>query len=273
MRLQIKVNPSARKEETVEMRVIPSAVVVDVKNSLCEHFKLLSANHVLCKKTYIDIPFIKTGKLSPNGRFEETGNAVGISYGELDDSKTFAEQFEPSKLERSYNNELMLKWKVEAILRCPICGLQRSSFTRNVHDYMFGHSYSELLVCSNCNNADRVVVGIYHEPINQSSEKIVWQSNTIIISKKDAKINIYELYGKPRESYLTGDKIRLHRSYEFSNPKFEELSNCNISEIIKEILLNLKRSNRHSFRTIFHKLILVLKILGITLSRSVTSLK
>ena len=268
MRLQIKVKPSARKEETIEMRVIPSAVVVDVKNSLCERFKLLSDNHVLCKKTYIDMPFIKTGKLSPNGRFEETGNAVGISYVELDDRKTFAEQFEPNKLERSYNNELALAWKPEVIIRCPICGLPRKSFTRNVDGYAFDHIHSELLICSNCNNADRVIVGeLYNEPISQSSEKILWKSNNILITRKDSKVIIYELSGTPVFSPLTDVKVQRSRVYEISNSKLENISRGKIFELIKDIVFNSKKSTHLGKHAFYHKFFLTLKILGIMLSQ------
>jgi len=237
---------STQEEKIVELDVVPESKTREIKNILSRRFGLVADDYVLEKTVDTKIPGLEILKFGKSGKLEHTGEDATVRTAiPLDESKTLGEQ------SVSNTDEIILKWARKATIRCPVCGLGRTTFAKESGF----HAYSELLVCLNCKRADWLLVGEHNEPISQSSEEILWQTNDILITQNDSDVKIYELYGEPYVSSFTGTRIRSHRVYELVNPKLETLSHGKFVERLREVLLC--RKERDELETI-----LALRILG-----------
>jgi hypothetical protein len=233
MRVKIEAVLSAGRRESVELEVEADSKVRDLKEVLCKKYSLISDDHVLERILHVPMPggkeleFDSTGKLAYTGR-----DAIVRTPTPIDEDKTLAEH------QVSSADELVLAWKRDAHTRCKVCGRRMTVFAEQ-----YGHGCcSELLICSECNRADWILIGEHNEFGMESSGNILWESGDLLLVRNMHDVTIYELYGQPEFSLIAGNKVRRHRTYCLVDPRLEALIQGRFIDRVKEVLLSRRES-------------------------------
>ncbi len=229
MRVRIEAVLSVGRCESVELDVEAASKVRDLKEVLCKKFSLITDDHVLERILHVPMPggkeleFDSTGKLAYTGR-----DATVRTPAPIDEDKTLAEH------QVSSADELVLAWKRDAHTRCRVCGSRMTVFAEQ-----YGHDCcSELLTCSGCNRADRILIGEHNEFAMESSGNILWEDGDLLVVQNMHDVTIYELYGQPEFSLFAGNRVRRHRAYCLVDPRLEALIQGRFIDRVKEVLLS-----------------------------------
>jgi hypothetical protein len=233
MRVRLEVVLSAGRRESVELDIESSSKVRDLKEVLCKKFGLIADDHVLERILDVPMPGVKELEFDSTGKLAYTGrDAIVRTPTALDEGKTLAEH------QVSSTDELLLAWKPGAHTRCQVCGLQTTICAEG-----YGiHCHSELRICSQCHRADWILVGEHNDFRIESSGRVLWQTDDLLIVQEDDCVRVCELYGPPEVSLFAGSEVRRHRVYSLVDPKLGTLVHGGFVERLTEVLQTRKQS-------------------------------